>query len=654
VQYNDALHGLTTARGTGTAVLELKLCMALAGVQQRPFHVAFLDIEKAFDSFHRDRLLDIATAYGLGPISRRIISSFWDMQQLATRQSGFYGEVFTAHRGVTQGCCISSEFCKLATDCVIRAWLNTTIDDDGRTVRDGLGDTVQDRLVSLYSDDHALASSDAPWLQEALTCLTDLLARIGLRVNNSKSVVMSCHPGFIHTGISTEAYNRRVTGEGPTFRDRQRAHVTCPDCGIRITRASLLRHLQSQHQRNPDTFAPPLPDFLPTHVPRHYRVDWPRIETHKPCPTGCPYQAITPTGLRRHFRSRHPRDFIHVTREGEPFPKCPLCLIQARYALDLRHHRSRDCQTHAARRQQRDRFIHAYLEAQTTFTLHDTVLEKVTSYRYLGRVLATNDNEWPTIYRNLQRARQQWARISRLMRTEHVEKKAAGMFYKAIVQSVLLYCCETWVIDERMLQTLSAFHHRVSRHITKCHPTLRDGIWHYPAVDSTLDAAGLYHLSHCIQVRRDSIAAHISTRPIYQQCITAQPASGAPSRLQWWTQRVYDIDDSEYTPSSGSGSSTHLSAQVSTSADDDSLAASQSSTTTSENEAGIAIAPQASDSSSSSSSNVLPVPPRIVLPPDSPPSSDTLSPNAGGSPASGSSFCVATPDPQDRAFQDSE
>jgi len=247
------------------------------------------------------------------------------------------------------------------------------------------------------------------------------------------------------------------------------------------------------------------------------------------------------------------------------------------------------------------------------------------------------------------------------MRTEHVEKKAAGMFYKAIVQSVLLYCCETWVIDERMLQTLSAFHHRVSRHITKRLPTLqRDGTWHYPAVDSTLDAAGLYHLSHYIQVRRDSIAAHIATRPIYQQCITAQPASGAPSRLQWWTQRVYDMDDSEYTPSSGSSSSTHLSAQISTSADDDSLAASQSSTTTSENEAGIAIAPQASDSSSSSSSNVLPVPPRIVLPPDSPPSSDTLSPNAGGSPASSggsgssSSFRVATPDPQDRASQDSE
>jgi len=80
VQYHDAIHGLTAAHGTGTAVLELKLCMALAGVQQRPFHVAFLDIEKAFDSFHRERLLDIATAYGLGPVSRQIISSFWDMQ----------------------------------------------------------------------------------------------------------------------------------------------------------------------------------------------------------------------------------------------------------------------------------------------------------------------------------------------------------------------------------------------------------------------------------------------------------------------------------------------------------------------------------------------------------------------------------------------
>jgi len=132
---------------------------------------------------------------------------------------------------------------------------------------------------------------------------------------------------------------------------------------------------------------------------------------------------------------------------------------------------------HAACHQQCDWFIHAYLTAQAMFTLQDTVLEKVTSYCYLGRVLTTNDNEWPTIYRNLQRARQQWARISRLMQTEHVKKKSAGMFYKAIVQFVLLYCCNTWVIDQRMLQTLSTFHHRVSHHITKCLPTLRDGIW---------------------------------------------------------------------------------------------------------------------------------------------------------------------------------
>jgi hypothetical protein len=41
------------------------------------------------------------------------------------------------------------------------------------------------------------------------------------------------------------------------------------------------------------------------------------------------------------------------------------------------------------------------------------------------------------------------------------------MFYKSIVQSVLLYGCETWVLSDRMISTLRGFHHRVAKKIAK-------------------------------------------------------------------------------------------------------------------------------------------------------------------------------------------
>ena len=43
---------------------------------------------------------------------------------------------------------------------------------------------------------------------------------------------------------------RRATGQGPTFWERQRRRVECPECGVEVAAELLLTHCKSQHVKD--------------------------------------------------------------------------------------------------------------------------------------------------------------------------------------------------------------------------------------------------------------------------------------------------------------------------------------------------------------------------------------------------------------------
>ena len=45
--------------------------------------------------------------------------------------------------------------------------------------------------------------------------------------------------------------------------------------------------------------------------------------------------------------------------------------------------------------------------------------------------------------------------------------RAQGSMYKAVVQLVILYGIEIWVLNREMLKILEGFHHQVERRITR-------------------------------------------------------------------------------------------------------------------------------------------------------------------------------------------
>jgi hypothetical protein len=112
-----------------------------------------------------------------------------------------------------------------------------------------------------------------------------------------------------------------------------------------------------------------------------------------------------------------------------------------------------------------------------------------------------------------------------------------GKIYLAIVQSVLLYGSETWVLSERMRRMLEGFHNRCARQMTRqfIHPDPEhEGEWITPPVAATLTAAGLQPLMTYIEKRKARILVFAERRAIYRKCRRSAPIASNVNQLIWW------------------------------------------------------------------------------------------------------------------------
>ena len=237
---------------------------------------------------------------------------------------------------------------------------------------------------------------------------------------------------------------------------------------------------------------------------------------------------------------RHPTDTLTILEEGStPLPKCERCGMHVtRQALSAGHLQSAACRKGEDRARQRRALEDARRAREVVLSIRGVPLKSVSVFKYLGRPLSYTDEDWPAIYRNLSKARSRWARVSRVLAREGADAKIAGMFYKAVVQSVLLYGSESWVVTPAVLKVLNSFHHRMARRLSGKQPRYlpRENRWEYPPIEEALEVAGLYTMDHYIEVRRNTLVRNISTRPILELCRGAERQSGSAQKALWWHQ----------------------------------------------------------------------------------------------------------------------
>lgn len=541
ITFDDAIHGFRPGRGTGTAIMEAKLLMQLHSRSDKPLYMIFLDLKKAYDTLDRSQAMRILEGYGVGPNLRRIISKVWEGDTMVPRQSGYFGKPFRAHRGVRQGDIMSPLIFNIMVDAVVRHWRHLKQQQNTK------------ESAVFYADDGLLTGTDAALVQDSMDIITKGFSSLGLKMNAAKTEFLVLKGGRSTVRLTSAAYARIITGHGQTHRQKSLEKVQCLKCGSVVNRQGLSKHqLTIKCRKLSATYAPPTP--VRERVTREQLITTPLNEECNrytvSIPTLCSTSVVCPVPnclfevgankpakrltMRKHFQTRHMTDMIVITEEGE-LPQCPNCGFFGDTIGTERHRQSQDCQINTERRKRYFNLLQQSEAVGRVFTVDDTNINRVAQFKYLGRLLDESDNDDHAANRQLQRAREKWNRIGKVLSSQGVNAKTMGYFYKAIVQAVLLYGSESWTLTEGTLKKLRSFHSRVARYLTGRHirPNA-DGTWNCPSSSDVLEEAGLCTIDEYIERRRVTVQQFVQDRPIYQQCLRSRALSTNVNKVVWW------------------------------------------------------------------------------------------------------------------------
>ena len=128
------------------------------------------------------------------------------------------------------------------------------------------------------------------------------------------------------------------------------------------------------------------------------------------------------------------------------------------------------------------------------------------------------DYHWPAVVITSAREKTVWRRMSRILRRERATPQVSGFFFKAMIQAVMLFGEETWVITPLVGTALGVFHTQVKRRLTVQLPRRKtEGTWKYTLTAAAreaerfLDDGGI----------RQAVPEHSST--VYHCTITVRP-----------------------------------------------------------------------------------------------------------------------------------
>ena len=80
----------------------------------------------------------------------------------------------------------------------------------------------------------------------------------------------------------------------------------------------------------------------------------------------------------------------------------------------------------------------------------------------------------------------------KILGREGADKRMVGQLYVAVVQAVLFFGSETWVVTPRLDKAPSGFHHRVVRRMAGMGPECQfNRTWVYPPIGAALATVGL-------------------------------------------------------------------------------------------------------------------------------------------------------------------
>ena len=534
VSFDKDVHGFRKRRGTYTAIGERKLRMQMAVCASTTIYQVYLDLRKAYDSIDRQRVLLILEKYKVGPNLRRYIAKIWEGQKYFLRQAGFYSEAVHVRRGCTQGDTNSPIIFNLIVDAVLRTWKQHP--------------EYQQSQSCFYADDGLLEHTDSEKLQSDLDIITELFGRVGLKANAEKTKYMVVRGAAAPRALTKEEYDKRLKSRSRAkFTEKtekwRRQSVKCLLCGKEMKQASLARHMQSVH-----TGTSSEKKYQCTPADNNIKGKMFTITRGTNKFINCPVPDCTGGGrdkstMYRHFNLRHPEADVTITEDGI-LPKCQLCGFRTKNMT--KHENSTTCLQAQRRRENEEKMIEQAKANQVKFSVNGKAIERVRKFKYLGRFFTDNDNDSVCIQENIKNARKRWNCIGKILKAEGASAKCMAKFYITIVQAVLLYGADSWVVSKRDLERLRSFHHRAVRYITGRHIRKKgEDHWEYPHHEDLLKECKLFPIEVYIERRRGTLMNYFAEncKDLLDETKSVKKHPRDAHKLLWWNQKWIEKTD---------------------------------------------------------------------------------------------------------------
>ena len=143
----------------------------------------------------------------------------------------------------------------------------------------------------------------------------------------------------------------------------------------------------------------------------------------------------------------------------------------------------------------------------------------VTSLKYLGRVILAAEDDWAAVVNKFSRARKVWSRMLRILSKEGASPKVSAFFFKAVIQSVLLFGSDNWAVTPGMGKALGGVQTQVDRQLTGRLPRRTpDRRWRYTLAETARDEAEFLTMEEYIRWRQNTVAQYIATRSLLDLC----------------------------------------------------------------------------------------------------------------------------------------
>ncbi|CAG9138444.1 unnamed protein product [Plutella xylostella] len=201
--YPESQCGFRANRSTTDMIFTLRQLQEKCREQRKPLFMAFVDLNKAFDTVSRNGLYEVLNKVGCPPKMLALIKSFHDNMRGCVVFDGDVSAAFDVNRGVRQGCVLAPTLFGIFFSALLSAAFDGSEEGvhlhtrhDGKLFNINLLKAKRNRLdllvrELLFADDAAIVANTEEELQHLVTRFGRACDMFSMSVNTRKTVVMA-------------------------------------------------------------------------------------------------------------------------------------------------------------------------------------------------------------------------------------------------------------------------------------------------------------------------------------------------------------------------------------------------------------------------------------------------------------------------------